>query len=101
MSRPRVVILGAGFGGLTAARELRDHADVTVVDRHNFQTFLPLLYQVASAGLAADHVAHPVRGALRKSGAQLCCALPIHRQNHIVLVDRSTVAIGGVMYCDE
>ena len=49
MTKPRVVILGAGFGGLTAARELRDHADVTVVDRHNFQTFLPLLYQVASA----------------------------------------------------
>ncbi|NDF03318.1 MAG: hypothetical protein EB067_07900, partial [Actinobacteria bacterium] len=57
--KPRVLILGAGFGGLTAARALGKSADVTLVDRHNFQTFLPLLYQVATAGLAADHVAHP------------------------------------------
>ena len=42
--------------------------DVTVVDRHNYQTFLPLLYQVSTAGLAADHVAHPVRGVLNKKG---------------------------------
>jgi|GEM_PF-6242543 len=41
--RPKVVILGAGFGGLTAARALDSIADVTLVDRHNFQTFLPLL----------------------------------------------------------
>lgn len=56
--KPRVLILGAGFGGLTAARAFGDSADVTLIDRHNFQTFLPLLYQVATAGLAADHVAH-------------------------------------------
>ena len=64
--KPRVVILGAGFGGLTAAKAMADFADVTVIDRHNFQTFLPLLYQVSTAGLAADHVAHPIRSALRK-----------------------------------
>ena len=69
LQKPRVVILGAGFGGLTAARKMAGFADVTVVDRHNFQTFLPLLYQVSTAGLAADHVAHPIRGALRK---QVC-----------------------------
>ena len=57
MSRPKVVILGAGFGGLTAARALEKDTDVTLVDRHNFQTFLPLLYQVSTAGLAADHAA--------------------------------------------
>jgi NADH:ubiquinone reductase (H+-translocating) len=93
MTKPRVVILGAGFGGLTAARELRDHADVTVVDRHNFQTFLPLLYQVASAGLAADHVAHPVRGALRKSGAQFRMGSPItvDHKNNTVKIDSSEV----------
>ena len=93
MTKPRVVILGAGFGGLTAARELRDHADVTVVDRHNFQTFLPLLYQVASAGLAADHVAHPVRGALRKSGAQFRMGSPItvDHKNKTVKIDSSEV----------
>ena len=93
MTKPRVVILGAGFGGLTAARELNDHADVTVVDRHNFQTFLPLLYQVASAGLAADHVAHPVRGALRKSGAQFRMGSPItvDHNNKTVKIDSSEV----------
>ena len=93
MTKPRIVILGAGFGGLTAARELRDHADVTVVDRHNFQTFLPLLYQVASAGLAADHVAHPIRGALRKSGAQFRMGSPItvDHKNKTVKIDSSEV----------
>ena len=43
MIKPKVVILGGGFGGLTAARAMAKTADVTVVDRHNFQTFLPLL----------------------------------------------------------
>ena len=42
--KPRVVILGAGFGGLTAAKAMSGFANVTLVDRHNFQTFLPLLY---------------------------------------------------------
>ena len=55
--KPRVVILGAGFGGLTAAKAMSGFTNVTLVDRHNFQTFLPLLYQVSTAGLAADHVA--------------------------------------------
>ena len=55
--KPRVVILGGGFGGLATAKALGDSADITVVDRHNYQTFLPLLYQVSTAGLAADHVA--------------------------------------------
>jgi NADH:ubiquinone reductase (H+-translocating) len=52
MIKPKVVILGGGFGGLTAARAMAKTADVTVVDRHNFQTFLPLLYQVSTAGLS-------------------------------------------------
>ena len=93
MTKPRVVILGAGFGGLTAARALRDHADVTVVDRHNFQTFLPLLYQVASAGLAADHVAHPIRGALRKTGVQFRMGTPISvdHKNKTIKLDSSEV----------
>ena len=90
-TRPRVVILGAGFGGLTAAKALAKDADVTVVDRHNFQTFLPLLYQVATAGLAADHVAHPVRGALRKSGVKFRMGSPISvdHKNKSVKLDSS------------
>jgi NADH dehydrogenase len=92
-TRPRVVILGAGFGGLTAAKALSKSADVTVVDRHNFQTFLPLLYQVATAGLAADHVAHPVRGALRKSGVKFRMGSPISvdHKNKSVKLDSSEV----------
>ena len=80
MNRPKVVVLGGGFGGLTAARNLSKFADVTVVDRHNFQTFLPLLYQVSTAGLAADHVAYPIRGALKKTGAKFCSFPPKDRQ---------------------
>lgn len=88
MNKPKVVILGGGFGGLTAARSLTKIADVTVVDRHNFQTFLPLLYQVSTAGLAADHVAYPIRGALRKTGAKFRMASPIaidHKNKQVKL----------------
>lgn len=61
-SRPHVVIVGAGFAGLAAIRRLAgEPVDVTVVDRNNFHTFLPLLYQVATSGLNAADVAHPVR----------------------------------------
>src|SRR5215472_1664055 len=62
----RVVIVGAGFGGLAVARALRNTpTDVTVVDRHNYHAFLPLLYQVATSGLTSQDVAHPVRSILR------------------------------------
>ena len=63
MARPHVVIIGAGFGGLAAAKQLaHELVDVTLVDRHNFHTFQPLLYQVATSGLASADVAYPVRG---------------------------------------
>lgn len=93
MAKPRVVILGAGFGGLTAAKALAGNAHVTLVDRHNFQTFLPLLYQVATAGLAADHIAYPIRGALRKTDIAFRMGSPIsidHR-NKAVKLDSSEV----------
>ncbi len=66
-SRPRVVIVGAGFGGLAVARALA-HAqvEVTVIDRHNYHLFQPLLYQVATAGLSPADMAAPIRGILRQ-----------------------------------
>ena len=106
MNKPKVVVLGGGFGGLTAARALDKSADVTVVDRHNFQTFLPLLYQVSTAGLAADHVAYPIRGALRKTNIKFRMGSPIsidHKNKEIKLdssevlkFDHLIVALGSV-----
>jgi NADH dehydrogenase len=67
MSRPKVVIIGAGFGGLEAARALRQtDADITVIDRHNHHTFQPLLYQVATAVISPADIAWPVRSILRR-----------------------------------
>ena len=60
---PKVVVVGAGFGGIEVARHLKGvPVEVTLIDRNNFHTFQPLLYQVATAGLNAADVAHVVRG---------------------------------------
>lgn len=62
-AKPRVVIVGAGFGGLTLARALRKApVDILLIDKQNYHTFQPLLYQVATAGLEAEEIAHTVRG---------------------------------------
>jgi len=64
--RPRVIIIGAGFGGLFAAQTLKHKAvDVLLIDRQNFHTFTPLLYQVATSGLEAEEIGYPVRGIFR------------------------------------
>jgi NADH dehydrogenase len=65
-SRPRVVIIGGGFGGLSAARALHDApVDVLLLDRRNHHVFQPLLYQVATAGLSPGDIASPIRWILR------------------------------------
>jgi NADH:ubiquinone reductase (H+-translocating) len=65
---PRVVVVGAGFGGLTAARRLARHPlRLTLIDRRNHHTFQPLLYQVATAGLSPGEIAAPIRWVVRGS----------------------------------
>jgi NADH dehydrogenase len=77
--RARVVIVGAGFGGLAAAHGLaRAPVDVTVIDRHNYHLFQPLLYQVATAALSEADIATPIRAILRD------------QQNARVLLDEAT-----------
>src|SRR5579862_7961899 len=62
VSRPLVVIVGAGFGGLNAAKALsRKPVDVLILDRYNYHLFQPLLYQVATGGLEPGEIAYPVR----------------------------------------
>ncbi|WP_342359215.1 NAD(P)/FAD-dependent oxidoreductase [Terrarubrum flagellatum] len=65
--RPKVVIVGAGFGGIEAARALaRSAVDVTLIDRNNYHCFQPLLYQVATAALSPAEIAWPIRAVLRR-----------------------------------
>jgi NADH dehydrogenase len=67
--RPHVVVIGAGFGGLECAKALAGKpVEVTVVDRQNFHTFSPLLYQVATSALTPGDVVFPIRGVFRRAG---------------------------------
>jgi NADH dehydrogenase len=68
MSRPHVLIIGGGFGGLSAAKTLRNApVNVTLLDRHNYHLFQPLLYQVATATLSPGDIAAPIRWIFRRS----------------------------------
>ena len=94
--RPKVVIIGGGFGGLWAARTLANHAvDVVVIDRNNYHTFLALLYQVAAAELTAEDIAYPVRSVF--SGTPnidfvLAHARRIDFQNRQIETDGETIS---------
>lgn len=80
--RPQVVILGAGFAGLNAAKALRNaNADITIVDQNNYHTFAPLLYQVATAGLDIAEVSRQVRAIFRRRSKL------VFRQGRAVSVD--------------
>ena len=61
-TKRRVVVIGAGFGGLAACEALaKGDVEIVLVDRHNYNTFQPLLYQVATAGLNPGDIAYPIR----------------------------------------
>jgi NADH dehydrogenase len=67
IKRPHVIIVGAGFGGLRAAKAFANAPlDVTIIDRNNYHLFQPLLYQVATAGLSPEEIAYPIRAILRR-----------------------------------
>lgn len=96
-ARPRVVIVGAGFGGLSAAQALADApADVIVVDRHNYHLFQPLLYQVATAGLSPADIASPIRSILaRQANTSVVLAKVIgvdRERREILTADRQRFA---------
>jgi NADH dehydrogenase len=105
-SLPIVLIVGAGFGGLRAARALRKAPlRVVLVDRRNYHLFQPLLYQVATAGLAPEEIAHPVRAILRNqrnfefhlaevTGVDLA-AQRIHTQRGPMAYDYLILAMGS------
>jgi NADH dehydrogenase len=88
---PRVVIVGGGFGGLNAARALAGaNADVTLLDRHNYHLFQPLLYQVATASLSPGDIASPIRWILRRQKnveVQLADVREIDPAGRRVLID--------------
>lgn len=93
MDKKKVVIIGAGFGGLSAARELKsDRFDVTVIDKTNHHLFQPLLYQVATAALSPADIAVPIRAILSKNKNTkviLDEAIKIDKSNKIVKLKNS------------
>jgi NADH:ubiquinone reductase (H+-translocating) len=93
--RPRVVILGAGFGGLNAALALRKAAvEVTLVDRRNYHLFQPLLYQVATAGLSPAQIAVPIRrivSSLENVTVLMGQVKDVHLDKRIVVTDRRLI----------
>ena len=90
--RHRVVVIGGGFGGLNATRELADaDVDVTLVDRTNHHLFQPLLYQVATAVLAPTDITIPIRYLLRK-----------HRNTEVLMADVREIDVNArTLYLDD
>jgi NADH dehydrogenase len=95
MARPHIVIVGAGFGGLSAAHGLAEaEADVTVIDRRNYHLFQPLLYQVATAGLSPAQIASPIRAILRRARNErviLGRVNGVDKQRRVVRVDEREI----------
>ena len=95
VARPSVVIVGAGFGGLRVSRGLsRAPVDVTILDQHNYHTFIPLLYQVATAGLEPEEIAQPIRRILRGAPNlrfRLSTVTGVDLARHVVATDSGEI----------
>jgi len=90
----KVVIIGAGFGGLSCARKLAQNKDleITVIDKHPYQLFSPLLYQVATGGLPEDDIAYPVRAAIPGISFKKGEVIKIdEKTKNITLADQSSI----------
>jgi len=94
--RPRVVIVGAGFAGLTVAKRLaKTPADITLIDRQNHHLFQPLLYQVATAGLSPADIAWPIRSLVRhqrNTRVLLGAVTGVDRERKHVIMDGRNIA---------
>ena len=93
-ARPKVVVVGAGFAGMAAARDLaRAGVAVTLIDRHDYQLFTPLLYQVASALLAPSEIVRPLRSLIARRGVEvrLATATDVDLDRRTVVTDRGDV----------
>ncbi len=94
---PKVVIVGGGFGGIELAKKLKNkEVEVLMLDRHNYHTFQPLLYQVATGGLEADSIAFPLRKIFKNQKNftfRNTCVNEVHPEKNIVSTD-----IGDITY---
>src|SRR5665213_1020180 len=81
-SRPRIVIIGGGFGGLSLAKKLKNApVDVLLLDKHNYHTFQPLLYQVAMGAIEADSIGFPIRRIFTKHDNFSCNMAEVQKIN--------------------
>src|SRR6201986_4056312 len=93
--KPCVLIIGGGFGGIKVAKRLKNaNVDVLLLDKHNYHTFQPLLYQVAMGDIAADSIGFPVRRIFTKQDNFSFCLANVTQIN----ADKNTVTtnIGDV-----
>src|SRR5215217_7973980 len=88
---PRIVIIGGGFAGIAIAKKLRNKpVQVVLLDKHNYHTFQPLLYQVATGGLEAGSIAYPIRKVIHEHNDfyfRLCHVNEIDTKNNKIIAD--------------
>ena len=103
MNKPwKVVIIGGGFGGLSAAQSLKSElVDVTLIDRRNYHLFQPLLYQVATGSLSPGEIAAPLRGVLGKQkNARVLLGTVVDvdpESKHVYLADGAVLAYDSLI----